>query len=127
VLLENSEQVHNVLERLRGLGVEVALDDFGTGYSSLRYLQHFMPNTLKVDRSFVSGLTSASRNVEIVRAVIEVARTLGMRVIAEGIESTPQLDVLRSLGCEFGQGFLFSKALSASEAVRKLEAGRPLG
>jgi len=104
----------------------VALDDFGTGYSSLKYLQHFMPNTLKVDRSFVSGLASASRNVEIVRAVIEVARTLGMRVIAEGIESSPQLEVLRSLGCEFGQGFLFSKALSASDAVLKLEAGRPL-
>jgi diguanylate cyclase (GGDEF)-like protein len=125
VLLENSEQVHAVLEGLRGLGVEVALDDFGTGYSSLKYLQHFMPNTLKVDRSFVSGLASASRNVEIVRAVIEVARTLGMRVIAEGIESTPQLEVLRSLGCEYGQGFLFSKALGASEAVLKLEAGRP--
>jgi EAL domain-containing protein (putative c-di-GMP-specific phosphodiesterase class I) len=83
-----------------------------------------MPNTLKVDRSFVSGLASASRNVEIVRAVIEVARTLGMRVIAEGIESAPQLEVLRSLGCEFGQGFLFSKALGASDAVLRLEAGR---
>jgi EAL domain-containing protein (putative c-di-GMP-specific phosphodiesterase class I) len=126
VLLENSEQVHVVLEGLRGLGVEVALDDFGTGYSSLKYLQHFMPNTLKVDRSFVSELASASRNVEIVRAVIEVARTLGMRVIAEGIESMPQLDVLRSLGCEYGQGFLFSKALDASAAFLKLEAGRPL-
>jgi len=126
VLLENSEQVHAVLEGLRGLGVEVALDDFGTGYSSLKYLQHFMPNTLKVDRSFVSGLASASRNVEIVRAVIEVARTLGMRVIAEGIESMPQLEVLRSLGCKYGQGFLFSKALGASEAVLRLEAGRPL-
>ena len=126
VLLENSEQVHVVLEGLRALGVEVALDDFGTGYSSLKYLQHFMPNTLKVDRSFVTGLASASRNVEIVRAVIEVARTLGMRVIAEGIESTSELDVLRSLGCEFGQGFLFSKALGAPEAVLKLEASRPL-
>jgi diguanylate cyclase (GGDEF)-like protein len=125
VLLENSEQVHLVLEGLRGLGVEVALDDFGTGYSSLKYLQHFMPNTLKVDRSFVSGLASASRDVEIVRAVIEVARTLGMRVIAEGIESTSQLDVLRSLGCEYGQGFLFSKALGASAAILKLEVGRP--
>jgi diguanylate cyclase (GGDEF)-like protein len=126
VLLENSEQVHIVLEALRGLGVEVALDDFGTGYSSLRYLQHFMPNTLKVDRSFVSGLASTSRNVEIVRAVIEVARTLGMRVIAEGIESGPQLDVLRSLGCEYGQGFLFSRALDPSAAILRLEAGRPL-
>jgi diguanylate cyclase (GGDEF)-like protein len=126
VLLENSEQVHAVLGGLRGLGVEVALDDFGTGYSSLKYLQHFMPNTLKVDRSFVSGLVSASRNVEIVRAVIEVARTLGMRVIAEGIESTAQLEILQSLGCEYGQGFLFSKALDASAALLKLETGRPL-
>jgi EAL domain-containing protein (putative c-di-GMP-specific phosphodiesterase class I) len=126
VLLENSVQVHVVLEGLRGLSVEVALDDFGTGYSSLKYLQHFRPNTLKVDRSFVSGLASGSRDVEIVRAVIEVARTLGMRVIAEGIESEPQLEVLRSLGCEYGQGFLFSKPLDPAAAILKLEAGRPL-
>jgi diguanylate cyclase (GGDEF)-like protein len=126
VLLENSEQVHVVFEGLRGLSVEVALDDFGTGYSSLKYLQDFMPNTLKVDRSFVSGLASASRDVEIVRAVIEVARTLGMRVIAEGIESEAQLEVLCSLGCEYGQGFLFSRPLDPAAAILKLEAGRPL-
>ena len=126
VLLENSEQVHAVLEALQRLGVEVALDDFGTGYSSLSYVQHLMPNTLKVDRSFVSGLAPASRSVEIVRAVIEVARTLGIRVVAEGIESVTQLDVLRSLGCDYGQGFLFSKALDPSAVILKLEADLPL-
>ena len=126
VLLENSQQVQHVLEGLQGLGVEVALDDFGTGYSSLSYVQHLMPNALKVDRSFVSGLAPASRSAEIVRAVIEVARRLGIRVIAEGIESVPQLDVLRSLGCDYGQGFLFSKPLDPSAAILTLEADLPL-
>jgi len=106
----------DVLERLRGLGVQVAVDDFGTGYSSLAYLMRFPVDMLKVDKSFVNGLGENPQKTAIVEAVISLAHALNLRTIAEGIETTRQLDQLRALGCELGQGYYFSRPLPAHKA-----------
>jgi diguanylate cyclase (GGDEF)-like protein/PAS domain S-box-containing protein len=115
-LMENPELATRTLERLREMGVRVHLDDFGTGYSSLSCLQRLPIDSLKIDRSFVGGLATRDEDCEIVRAIVGLARSLGKGVVAEGIESTGQLDRLRLLGCERGQGFLFSAALDADTA-----------
>ncbi|WP_246109200.1 bifunctional diguanylate cyclase/phosphodiesterase [Vulcaniibacterium gelatinicum] len=117
-LFDNPEQVRATLETLRTAGVVAALDDFGTGYSSLSYLHRFPLHALKIDRSFVSALRrdeEGGGSAAVVRAVLAMAGTLGMEVVAEGIETAEQRDCLLALGCEHGQGFLFSQARPASE------------
>ncbi|HEY0661802.1 MAG TPA: EAL domain-containing protein [Lysobacter sp.] len=118
-LLDNPDQVLITLDALRRAGVLVALDDFGTGYSSLSYLHRFPLHALKIDRSFVSALQVGSDggSAAVVRAVLALAGTLGMEVIAEGIETSQQRNYLMEIGCEQGQGFLFSHARPASEWV----------
>jgi len=102
--------VRATLDSLRHAGVLAALDDFGTGYSSLSYLHRFPLRTLKIDRSFVADLQPGQTggSTAIVRAVLALAGTLGMEVVAEGIETEAQRDCLRELGCKLGQGFLFA-------------------
>jgi diguanylate cyclase (GGDEF)-like protein len=109
-LFENADQVRATLEVLRQAGVMAALDDFGTGYSSLSYLHRFPMQVLKIDRSFVTDLDSDHKggSTAVIRAVIALAATLGMEVVAEGIETSTQRDCLLELGCELGQGFLFA-------------------
>jgi diguanylate cyclase (GGDEF)-like protein len=104
-----------VLRALKELGVLLAIDDFGTGYSSLSYLQRFPLDVLKVDRMFVQELESDAGGREIVSAVISLAHALGLQVVAEGVETEQQLEILRSLDCDFAQGFLFSRAVPATE------------
>ena len=104
-----------VLQALKEIGVLLAVDDFGTGYSSLSYLQRFPLNILKVDRMFVAELGLQTGGDEIVSAVIELAHALDLRVVAEGVETEQQFDVLRALGCDFAQGFLFSRPVPANE------------
>jgi diguanylate cyclase (GGDEF)-like protein/PAS domain S-box-containing protein len=116
VLLEEADSVKSILFRLRDLGVGLQLDDFGTGYSSLSYLRRFPISALKVDRSFVAGMGPGGEGSEITRAVIALAHSLGMEAVAEGVEAAHQLELLRSLGCEYGQGFYFSGAVDASRA-----------
>jgi diguanylate cyclase (GGDEF)-like protein len=106
-----------VLQALKGLGVLLAIDDFGTGYSSLAYLKRFPVDTLKVDRSFVSGMGDNPQDSAIVESVIMLARTLGLSVTAEGIETVRQLDELRGLACNEGQGFLFARPQPAEAFV----------
>jgi len=116
-LINNIASASETLHRLRRLGATIALDDFGTGYSSLSYLHQFPLQALKIDRSFVAELTSSSGNSgsnAVVRAILALAGSLGMQVIAEGIESEMQRDLLQRLGCEFGQGFLFGHPEPAS-------------
>ena len=98
------------LDSLRALGVHLALDDFGTGYSSLSYLERFPIDTLKIDRSFVSSNGVIS---PIARAIVDLGRTLGLEVIAEGIEHLDQARWLAELGCRYGQGYLFARPMSA--------------
>ena len=115
-VMENAELVIMMLKQLKELGVQLSIDDFGTGYSSLSYLHRFPIDTLKVDRSFVSTMENGTENGEIVRTIVALAKTLGMNVIAEGIETIHQIHQLRILGCEYGQGYLFSRPVPPDEA-----------
>ncbi len=122
MVMQNVESATKMLGQLRALGVEISIDDFGTGYSSLSYLHRFPISTLKVDRSFVSSMTDNPENLEIVRTIVGLARNLKMEVVAEGVETLDQVAKLRTLGCQYGQGYYFSKALTAESAVRLLSA-----
>jgi EAL domain-containing protein (putative c-di-GMP-specific phosphodiesterase class I) len=110
-LLENPAQVKQILDGLRKRGISVALDDFGTGYSSLSYLHQYPLQALKIDRSFVAEMRpyDDGSSSAVVRAILAMAGSLGMQVIAEGIETASQQQALEALGCEFGQGFLFGR------------------
>ncbi len=120
-VMENAEMVILMLKQLKQLGVQLSIDDFGTGYSSLSYLHRFPIDTLKVDRSFVSTMENGTENGEIVRTIVALAKTLGMNVIAEGIETIHQIHQLRILGCEYGQGYLFSRPVPVQEAGQLIE------
>jgi EAL domain-containing protein (putative c-di-GMP-specific phosphodiesterase class I) len=123
MVMQNVESATRMLGQLQALGVEISIDDFGTGYSSLSYLHRFPISTLKVDRSFVSSMQDNQENLEIVRTIVGLARNLKMDVIAEGVETMDQVAELRTMGCQFGQGYYFSKALNAENAVRLLSLG----
>jgi diguanylate cyclase (GGDEF)-like protein len=109
--MEDAENAIEKLNEIRKSGVKVSIDDFGTGYSSLSYLRRFPVDTLKIDRSFVSGMDEATENNDIVRTIMALAKSLNLDVVAEGIENVQQLAILRRLGCEFGQGYLFAPPL----------------
>ncbi len=110
-LMENTDTIAETLSGIRGLEVQVHMDDFGTGYSSLSYLHRFPIDTLKIDRSFVGNLGMSEETWKIVQAILHLAQNLGIEVIAEGIENLMQLRMLQSLGCQYGQGYYFSKPL----------------
>ena len=117
VVMDNAEAAALMFKQLRSLGVQLSIDDFGTGYSSLSYLHRFPLNYLKIDRSFVMRMTTDNDNA-IVKTISTLAHNLGMRVIAEGIETDEQYKGLKELGCEYGQGFLFSRPVDADGALR---------
>jgi diguanylate cyclase (GGDEF)-like protein len=120
-LMTEIESAKDMLSHLRELGVGLKLDDFGTGYSSLSYLRTLHFDSLKIDRSFINRLATDRETRAIVRTIIDLARTLNMGVVAEGIESEEQLQELVCLGCDTGQGFLFSKPVTGEAAERLLE------
>jgi diguanylate cyclase (GGDEF)-like protein/PAS domain S-box-containing protein len=120
VLIDNTSTAGEMLGEMRKLGARIYLDDFGTGYSSLSYLQRFPIDAVKIDRSFVSRLGPKAEGHEIVQAIVTLAHNLGMRVIAEGIETNDQLGLLRRLKCGYGQGWLFSKPIPHEEASELL-------
>jgi EAL domain-containing protein (putative c-di-GMP-specific phosphodiesterase class I) len=118
-LIPDPPTATEVLGSLRRLGVSLLMDDFGTGYSSLHHLHSFPFDALKIDRSFVARMTEGEQPLQIVRTIIELARVLGMSVVAEGIETREQYELLLKLGCRYGQGFLFAPPLAA-DAVTEL-------
>jgi diguanylate cyclase (GGDEF)-like protein/PAS domain S-box-containing protein len=120
VLMRDAEETLSVLRALKDLGVRLHVDDFGTGYSSLSYLKRFPVDAVKVDRSFVDGLANDPEDIAIVEAIISLAHTLGIEVIAEGVESLPQLQALQAMGCESAQGYLFSRPVPAQDVARTL-------
>jgi diguanylate cyclase (GGDEF)-like protein/PAS domain S-box-containing protein len=120
VVMEDGEAAAAMLSQLRELGIGLCIDDFGTGYSSLSYLHKFPINILKVDRSFVSRIGETGENLEIVRAIVMLARSLGMEVVAEGVETAVQLAQMRAIGCEYGQGYFFSRPLDSEAATALL-------
>jgi diguanylate cyclase (GGDEF)-like protein/PAS domain S-box-containing protein len=125
VVMDSVESAAGTLEELRALGVELSIDDFGTGYSSLSYLHKLPIDTLKIDRSFVSRMGENNENKEIVRTIIMLAKTLGMGVIAEGVETKEQADLLRELGCQCVQGYLVSRPLDAESTDRLILSALP--
>jgi diguanylate cyclase (GGDEF)-like protein len=121
-LLAYGDITRGALRQIRNAGIHLCIDDFGTGYSSLSYLQRFPVNVLKIDRSFIGPLDQNGEGREIVQAIIALTRALGIQAIAEGMETAQQVDVLRRLGCEYGQGWVFAKALEAEEIERLVSA-----
>ncbi len=124
--LESSQGEAGAINELRALGVRVAIDDFGTGYSSLSYLKRWRVDYLKIDRSFIRDLVTDSNDHAIVGAIIAMAQHLRIKVIAEGVEGWPQLEMLRKLGCRYAQGYLFAEPAPAAKC-RDFLNGRPLG
>jgi diguanylate cyclase (GGDEF)-like protein/PAS domain S-box-containing protein len=125
-IMANTEEAIRTLEYLESLGVGLSIDDFGTGYSSLGYLKRFPLDALKIDKSFVADVTSDADDATITRAVISMAHSLGLLVVAEGVETEAQLSFLAAHGCDQIQGFLFGKPLPADECGRWLAEGRRL-
>ncbi|MBW4534519.1 MAG: EAL domain-containing protein [Pleurocapsa minor HA4230-MV1] len=120
-LMENTSAVTRVLEQLKEREIKLCLDDFGTGYSSLNYLRYLPVDTVKIDRSFI-GPEINNTNYDIVKAIINLAHSLGLDVIAEGIETQAQLKILKSLGCEYGQGYLFAHPLDSVDVMNIVQA-----
>jgi EAL domain-containing protein (putative c-di-GMP-specific phosphodiesterase class I) len=115
VLVQDADSVVARMLELKLLGVSFAIDDFGTGYSSLSYLKRFPIDILKVDKSFVDGVGESPEKGALAEAIVQLGNTLHLQTIAEGIEETRQVDGLRALGCQFGQGFYFAKPLPVEE------------
>lgn len=115
MIMDRSEYAIGILNQLRSSGVKLMMDDFGTGYSSLSYLHRFPIDVLKIDRSFITDMERKKENVEIVKAIIAMAKNLGMEIVAEGIETIRQLEILQDLNCDYGQGFFFAKPLRAED------------
>ena len=113
--MSNAAASLGTLTALKALGVGLAIDDFGIGYSSLAYLKRFPVDTLKIDRSFVEGLGTDPIDLPIVQAILSLGKTLGLQVVAEGVERPLQEQTLRALGCERAQGFLYARSVPAAE------------
>ncbi|MEJ2394522.1 MAG: EAL domain-containing protein [Candidatus Thiodiazotropha sp.] len=123
VLMNGHAYIDDALAALNDLGVNIAMDDFGTGYSSLSYLRSYPFDVLKIDREFVNDIIDDPADRELVNAAIAMAHGLGLKVVAEGVETEDQLKHLTAQGCEYGQGYLFSKPLSAEELTVLLGEG----
>jgi EAL domain-containing protein (putative c-di-GMP-specific phosphodiesterase class I) len=121
VLMDDSERVLSLVRKLQTRGVRLAIDDFGTGYSSLSYLKRFAVGRLKIDRSFIKDLRHNAEDGSIVQAVIQMGRKLHLQLLAEGVADEATRDLLVEMGCEEGQGFLFSRPLTAAEIPAWLE------
>jgi EAL domain-containing protein (putative c-di-GMP-specific phosphodiesterase class I) len=115
LLMDARETINDQLNAFHNAGIQVSLDDFGTGYSSLSYLKRFDIDYLKIDQSFVRNLAPASDDMALCEAIIGMAHKLGMKVIAEGVETDEQRDLLIGAGCDYGQGYLFSRPVTAAE------------
>jgi EAL domain-containing protein (putative c-di-GMP-specific phosphodiesterase class I) len=123
MIMQNAERAIEILQRFRDMGTLVSIDDFGTGYSSLGYLKSFPIDSLKIDRSFVRDVPSDSDDVAITQAIIAMAHSLNLKVIAEGVENEEQLEFLREQGCDQVQGYLMSAPVSADAFARLLDPG----
>jgi EAL domain-containing protein (putative c-di-GMP-specific phosphodiesterase class I) len=119
-LMQSTEAAMSILRELKTLGVRIAIDDFGTGYSSLSYLRRFPVDAVKIDRSFIADITTDPEDAAIARAVIAMAHTLKLEVVAEGVETAEQLALLRDWQCDTAQGYYFSYPLTGEALTRLL-------
>jgi EAL domain-containing protein (putative c-di-GMP-specific phosphodiesterase class I) len=124
VMITSTADAVDLLRQLKRLGIQLAIDDFGTGYSSLSYLSRFPVDLLKIDRSFIEKLATDAQSAELVQTIVQLGRSLGLETVAEGIESTEQLEELSRIGCDFGQGFLFSGPVEAREITKRMRDRR---
>jgi EAL domain-containing protein (putative c-di-GMP-specific phosphodiesterase class I) len=127
VLMLDPERAKRVLNSLFDLGVRISIDDFGTGYSSLSYLKRFPAQAVKIDRSFISGLPADKDDAAITEAVIAMAHSLGLNVVAEGVETQDQLALLRRLGCDEAQGYLMARPMNAAALAVWMAAQHQVG
>ncbi|MDX1267600.1 MAG: EAL domain-containing protein, partial [Oceanisphaera sp.] len=118
MLMENVDLATRLIGKLKSLGIRISIDDFGTGYSSLSKLRYFPVDTLKIDRSFVMGLETSPIDQQMVEAITAMVHKLGLKVIAEGIETVEQMQFLNRIGCDYGQGFLFARPLPPEQALQ---------
>ncbi|MBJ7901074.1 MAG: EAL domain-containing protein [Cyanobacteria bacterium RI_101] len=118
-VIENPEQAVELTEKVRDRGLQISLDDFGTGYSSLGYLHRFAIDNLKIDQSFVKNIEVNQRKNSVINSIVSLAQQLGLSVTAEGIENQRQLQYLKQLDCEYGQGYFFAKPLSADDIEKR--------
>jgi EAL domain-containing protein (putative c-di-GMP-specific phosphodiesterase class I) len=125
LLLDDGEMMQQQLKELKDIGVQLAIDDFGTGYSSLSYLQSFPIDALKIDRSFVTGIDHDAEKARLVRGIIEIGNTLGLRVVTEGIEHAAEAALLRELRSGYGQGYLFSRPIGPTALLALLPGALP--
>jgi EAL domain-containing protein (putative c-di-GMP-specific phosphodiesterase class I) len=126
VLLDNVNSAREIAAKLRELGLGLCIDDFGTGYSSLSYIQRFSVDAIKIDRAFVAGLgleVLDPGSEAIVRSLVTLGAGLGLKVVAEGVETTEQLGFLREMGCRFAQGYLFAMPMPMDEALALIASG----
>ncbi len=126
IAMHNAEESVGVMRQLKALGIGLSLDDFGTGYSSLSYLKRFPIDVLKIDKSFVRDIPEDANDLAIVSAIIAMAHALGLKVIAEGVETAPQWHFLRDCGTQMGQGYFFARPLPAPEVETLLARGTSL-
>ena len=119
VLITDSSVIRTAIDQLKETGVELSLDDFGTGHSSMDYLKFLPVDELKIERRFVSGLLTNHQDRAIVSAITHLGHDLGMRIVAEGVESVEQADQLRDLGCDLGQGYFFGHPMPACQVVER--------
>ncbi|AEA33675.1 EAL domain-containing protein [Hippea maritima] len=119
VFLENTEYTKTIMERLRNFGIKIAVDDFGTGYSSLTYIKELPIDIIKIDMSFIRNMVSSEKDLKLVKLIIDIARQFDLKTIAEGVETQEQFNILREMGCNYIQGYLFSKPLN-KETFQKL-------
>jgi EAL domain-containing protein (putative c-di-GMP-specific phosphodiesterase class I) len=125
-LLRLEGDIGSDLAELKRLGVRLAIDDFGTGYSSLSYLRELPIDVLKIDRAFVDGITVSQQRLALARGIVQIAKTLRIAVVAEGIETVEQCELLTEMGCEYGQGYLLAKPMDWPDAQDLLHSRRSL-
>jgi len=116
-MMDDAPLTTTIMDELKALGVNLSIDDFGTGYSSFSYLKRFPADYLKIDRSFVDSLGRDAESAAIISAMVNLAQDLGMKTVAEGIETTDQLELLKEMGCELGQGYYFARPLIPNPVV----------
>ena len=124
VMMDDADPILSVLSDLKELNVNLDIDDFGIGYSSLRCLDRFPIDSLKIDRSFIANVHKRRESAEIVRTILALARNIGVRVVAEGVETSDELALLKEMDCESAQGYLFSKPLSHDQITPLIESHR---
>jgi EAL domain-containing protein (putative c-di-GMP-specific phosphodiesterase class I) len=121
MMVENFAHATDALNKLKDLGTSIALDDFGTGYSSLSYLHQFPLDTIKIDRSFVVNMDQSTSSYRVVNGIARLALALETNIVAEGIEEKAQMDTLREMGCQYGQGYYMSRPLGFDQAIELIE------